>query len=84
MELKEFMGVFRPLRRDINFYGETVGDVPVQLAAPIEVEVSKFVSSMKKKLGRKKNKIQHFHVPENIMDDFKILMRNLPKNILLH
>ena len=78
------MGIFRPLRRDVNFYGGKISNIPVQIAAEIEAEVSQFVVSMKKALGdKRKHKIQYFHVPEKTLNNLKELMKSLPRNILL-
>lgn len=85
MELREFMGIFRPLRRDVNFYGEKIGSIPVQLAAEIDTEVKRFVVLMRKALGdKRKHKIQYFHVPEKTLDNLKELMKSLPRNVLLN
>lgn len=83
MELREFMGIFRPLRRDVNFYGEKIGSIPVQLAAEIDTEINQFVVSMKKVLGdKRKNRVQYFHVPEKTLGNLEELMKSLPRNIL--
>ena len=83
MELREFMGVFRPLRRYVNFYGEKIGNIPVRLVAEIEVEINQLVLFPKKALGDNgKHKIQYFHVRKKTLSNLKELMKSLPRNIL--
>ncbi len=83
MELREFMGIFRPLRNDINSYGEEIGYLPSQLAAVIETDVKSFVTAVKKRVGNgRKGDIQHVDVPKRFLDNLKELMDIVPKYIL--
>ena len=86
MELKEFMGVFRPINNDIKFFAGAAGvtEVHVQMAATIEEEVRKFAVAMKNKFGKKrKHKIQNFRVPERIVNNLRELVDNLPKTFFV-
>lgn len=86
MELKEFMGVFRPINNDIKFLAGAAGvtDVHVQMAATIEEEVREFAVAMKNKFGKKrKHKIQNFRVPEKIVNNLQELWDILPKTFFV-
>ncbi len=83
MRLREFMAIFRPLRNDINSYGEEIGYIPVQLAGTIEADVREFTTSVRKKTGdERKGDIQHLDVPGKFLDNLRELMESMPKNVL--
>ena len=78
------MGMFQPVRRHVNCYGEMVGIAPVQLTAVIEQKIKSFVSSMKKQHPEENVRdIQYTHVPEDIVDDFGGLLESLPEHLFV-
>lgn len=84
VQLREFMGMFQPVRRHVNCYGKMVGIAPVQLTAVIEQKIKSFVGSMKKQYPEENVRdIQYTHVPEGIMDDFRGLLESLPEHLFV-
>ena len=59
VQLREFMGMFQPVRRHVNCYGEMAGVASVQLTAVIEQKIKNFVSSMKNNTRRKMSAISN-------------------------